>query len=361
MNFRKEESMKKIKVAIIGAGGYGGCGAIELLIGHPKAEIRALIDKQDPGRPISDLYPHLKGFCDMPIVDPSDPKKPTDFDVVFFATPDGVGQREARFWLDKGVRIIDYSGDFRFNDFETYKGYAARIGKPQDHVSPDLLGRSSYGLAELHRKEISRADLVGNPGCFAVSCILGLAPALKLGLIEMESIICDAKTGVSGAGKTPSPTFHYPARYDAMNAYKVSGHQHVYEIERECSLISGHDVRVTFTPHVIPLCRGILSTLYGQLKPGQNVRSAEEAYRSFYGGEPFVRVFGPGKALTTADVRGSNFCNLSINVDERTGRLIVISMIDNLVKGQAGSAVQNMNIMFGIEETTGLLRPGQYP
>jgi N-acetyl-gamma-glutamyl-phosphate reductase len=354
-------NMKKIKVGIIGAGGYGGCGAIEILTGHPQAEIRALIDKQDVGKPISDLYPHLKGFCDLTIMDPSDPNRPEDFDVVFFATPDGVGQREARTWLQKGVKVIDYSGDFRFNDAETYKGYASRIGKNPDHASADLLPRSSYGLAELHRKEIARADLVGNPGCFAVSCILGLAPALKEGLIEPDSIICDAKTGVSGAGKTPSATFHYPARYDAMNAYKVSGHQHVYEIERECSLAASREVRVTFTPHVIPLCRGILSTLYGRLNPGKDIRSAEEAYRAFYRGEPFVRVFGPGRMLTTADVRGSNFCNLLLNVDERTGRLIVISMIDNLVKGQAGSAVQNMNVLFGIEETAGLLHPGQYP
>lgn len=353
--------MDKIKVGIIGAGGYGGCGATELLLGHPQAEIRALIDKQDVGKPMSELYPHLKGFCDLPLVDPADPNRPDDFHVVFFATPDGVGQKEARFWVEKGVKVIDYSGDFRFNDPETYGGYAARIGKPQQHASPDLLPRSVYGLAELHRTEISRSDLVGNPGCFAVSCILGLAPALRSGLIESDGIICDAKTGVSGAGKSPNPTFHYPARYDAMNAYKVSGHQHVYEIERECTRVAGREIRVTFTPHVIPLCRGILSTLYARLKQGTGLRSVEEAYRSFYGEDGFVRVYGPGKALTTADVRGSNFCNLSLNVDERTGRLIVISMIDNLVKGQAGSAVQNMNLMFGLDERTGLLRPGQYP
>ena len=353
--------MNKIKVGIIGAGGYGGCGAIELLLGHPRAEIGGLIDKQDVGKPISDLYPHLKGFCDLPLIDPGDPNRPDDFDVVFFATPDGVGQKEARYWLDKGVKVVDYSGDFRFNDPETYRGYAARIGKTQGHLSPELLPLSVYGLAELHRKEIARSNLVGNPGCFAVSCILGLAPALKSGIIETESIICDAKTGVSGAGKTPNPTFHYPARYDAVNAYKVSGHQHVYEIERETGLVAGKDIRITFTPHVLPMCRGILTTIYGQLRQGEGIKSVEETYRSFYKGEAFVRVFGPGKILTTADVRGSNFCNLSLNVDERTGKMIVVSLIDNLVKGQAGSAVQNMNIMFGLEETAGLLRPGQYP
>jgi N-acetyl-gamma-glutamyl-phosphate reductase len=353
--------MDKLKVGIIGAGGYGGCGAIELLFGHPQAEIAALIDKQDVGKPVSELYPHLKGFCDLPLIDPDDPSCPDDFHVVFFATPDGVGQKVAPSMLNKGVKVVDYSGDFRFNDPETYRGYASRIGNEQEHASPDLLAQSVYGLAELHRDEIAGSSLVGNPGCFAVSCILGLTPALKAGIIETESIICDAKTGVSGAGKNPSPTFHYPSRYDSMNAYKISGHQHLYEIERELGLVAGNDIKITFTPHVVPLCRGILTTIYAQLKEGQGIKSVKDAYRSLYGDEAFIRVFGPESPLTSTDVRGSNFCNLSLNVDERTGKLIVVSFIDNLVKGQAGSAVQNMNIMFGLEETAGLLKPGQYP
>ena len=353
--------MGKIKAVIVGAGGYGGCGAIELLISHPEVQIAGLIDKQDVGRPLSDLYPHLKGFCDLPILDPNDLERLGQVDVVLFATPDGVGQREAHRWLDRGVKVIDYSGDFRFNDLATYGGYAQRIGKPVDHLSPDLLPRAVYGLAELHRKEIAGARLVGNPGCFAVSVILGLAPAIHNHLVEFESIICDSKTGVSGAGKTPSPTFHYPARYEAMNAYKISGHQHVYEIERELGLVAGEEIRVTFTPHVIPLTRGILSTIYGDLTPGQNINTVEAAYRSFYQNEAFIRIFGPEKTILSTDVRGSNFCNLSLNVEQRTGKLIVVSLIDNLVKGQAGSAVQNMNILCGLEETAGLLRPGQYP
>jgi N-acetyl-gamma-glutamyl-phosphate reductase len=353
--------MAKIRVGIIGAGGYGGCGAVELILGHPEAEIKALIDKQDVGKPMSDLYPHLKGFCDLPLIDPDDPDCPKDFDVVFFATPDGVGQKGAKSWLERSIKVIDYSGDFRFNDLETYKGYAARISKPQEHASAGLLPQAVYGLAELHREEISKTDLVGNPGCFAVSCILGLAPALKYELIDQNSIICDSKTGVSGAGKNPNPTFHYPARYDAMNAYKVSGHQHVYEIERELGLVAEKDIRITFTPHVIPLSRGILTTIYGQLEQGQNIQSLKQAYADFYQDAAFIRVFGPEVPLTSMSVRGSNFCNLSINIDERTGKLIVVSLIDNLVKGQAGSAVQNMNVMFGLDETTGLLKPGQYP
>jgi len=353
--------MQKIRAAIIGAGGYGGCGAVELLIGHPNVEIAALFDKQDIGKSLSDIYPHLRGFCDLPLLDPDDRNRPEDFDVVFFSTPDGVGQKEARHWLSKNIKVIDYSGDFRFNNADTYKGYAARIGKTLEHASPDLLLQAVYGLAELHRKEIAAAKVVGNPGCFAVSCILGLAPAMKGDLIEEGSIICDSKTGVSGAGKKPAPAFHYPARYDAMNAYRISGHQHVYEIERELGLVAGKEMKITFTPHVIPLCRGILSTIYADLKPGRNAETAFETYRSFYRGEAFVRVFGPGSTVISTDVRGSNFCNISVNADPRTGKLIVVSVIDNLVKGQAGSAVQNMNLMFGLEETAGLFRPGQYP
>jgi len=353
--------MEKIKIGIVGAGGYGGCGAVELLNGHPHAEIGALMDKQDVGKPISDLYPHLTGLCDLPLVDPEDPGCPDDFQVVFFATPDGVGQAAAPSWLKRGAKVIDYSGDFRFNDPETYRGYAARIGRDQEHVSPELLTRSVYGLAELHREEIAASDLVGNPGCFAVSCILGLSPAVKERLIDEVTIICDAKTGVSGAGKTPSPTFHYPARYETMNAYKVSGHQHVYEIERELGLIAGQEIMITFTPHVVPLCRGILTTIYAQLEEGMDLNKVEDAYRSFYGNDRFVRVFGPERPQTSVNVRGSNYCNISLNVDERTGKLIIVSLIDNLVKGQAGSAVQNMNVMFGLEETEGLLRPGIYP
>jgi N-acetyl-gamma-glutamyl-phosphate reductase len=334
---------------------------VEILSRHPQAEIAVLIDTQDVGARISDLYPHLEGFCDLPITAPDDPDRPDDLDAVFFATPDGVGQSEAGAWLDRGVRVVDYSGDFRFDSPTLYEGYASRIGRKGKHAAPGLLAEAVYGLAELHRGEIAGARVVGNPGCFAVSCILGLAPAVKSGLVNSGSIICDAKTGVSGAGKKPAPTFHFPGRYEAMNAYKVSGHQHVYEIERELGRLAGKEIALTFTPHVVPLCRGILSTLYAPLSPGVNVDAAEEAYREFFRTEPFVRVYGPGAALTSSHVRGSNFCNISVNADERTGNLIVVSMIDNLVKGQAGSAVQNLNIMFGLEETAGLFQPGPFP
>ena len=298
---------KKIHVGIIGATGYGGVGLIELLINHPSVTISALIAKQETGKPISTVYPHLKGFCDLMVFDPDDPQCPHDFDIVFYATPDGIGQKGAPKWLQQGVKVIDYSGDFRFNDKESYASYAARIGKPTEHAHPDILPSTTYGLPELHREIIANSKLVGNPGCFAVSCILGLVPVLKFGLIESEGIIFDAKTGVSGAGKTPSPLFHFPARYEAMNAYKVTGHQHVYEIERELSRAADKELKVTFTPHVIPVSRGIITTIYSTITTHANMANLREAYETMYGKEPFIRIFSHGEVVSSTDVRGSNF------------------------------------------------------
>jgi N-acetyl-gamma-glutamyl-phosphate reductase len=219
-----------------------------------------------------------------------------------------------------------------------------------------------YGLAELHRRQIGPdTKVVGNPGCFAVSCILGLAPAVKNGLVTLDSLICDCKTAVSGAGKKPSPTFHYPARYDNMNAYKLAGHQHVCEIERELGLAAGADVRVTFTAQVVPMCRGIMSTLYGTLTRSVTEQDVLAIYRDFYRNDLFVRVFGSNAGIGTCHVRGTNYCNLMVSVDARCNRLRIVSHIDNLVKGQAGSACQNMNLLFGLAENAGLDRPGMYP
>ena len=351
--------MDKIKVAIIGAGGYGGCGAIELLLGHPKAEIVALIDKQDVGRPISDLYPHLEGFCDLQLIDPDDPACPRDPDVVFFSTPDGVGMQTAGKELERGAKVIDYSGDFRFSTPEQYAEYANFIGLDPVHKDPALLTETVYGLPELHEIDNSQM-LVGNPGCFAVSCILGLAPAVAAGIINTRSVICDCKTGVSGAGKKPNATFHYPARYDNMNAYRLTGHQHMVEIEQELGALGDEEVQITFTAQVVPVCRGILSCLYATLN-GQAADDVLEIYKAFNAKNPFVRVLDASTPASIADVRGTNYCNLTVDVDARNNRLRVISHIDNLMKGQAGNALQNMNLMFDLDAGTGLAVPGQYP
>ncbi len=351
-----------IKAKIIGAGGYGGVGIIELLLGHPQAEIACLVDVENVGAPFSSMYPHLTGFCDLPIVAASDARAHAPVDVTFMATPDGVGMQLAPAELAAGAKIVDYSGDFRFNTPESYADYASRIGRNPKHAAPQLLAEAVYGLAELHRPELNgKTRVVGNPGCFAVSCILGLAPAVKSGLVRLESLICDCKTGVSGAGKKPSAGFHYPARYDHMNAYKLAGHQHVCEIERELGRQAGRPLQVTFTAQVVPICRGIMSVLYGELMPGVKPADVQAAYRAFYPAGGFVRLFNRDAAVGSAHVRGTNYCNLIVDVDERTHKLRVIAHIDNLLKGQAGSALQNMNLLFGLPEKTGLNQPGKYP
>lgn len=351
-----------IRAKVIGAGGYGGVGITELLLRHPEAKIAALVDVENVGAAISDVYPHLAGCCDQKILAPSDPAANEPADVVFTATPDGVGMKLAGAELERGAKVIDYSGDFRFNTPESYAEYARRIGRDPNHASPHLLGEAVYGLTELHRDEINpQTRIVGNPGCFAVSCILGLAPALGANVISTEGIICDCKTGVSGAGKKPNPTFHFPARYEQMNAYKLAGHQHVCEIERELSLVAGKPLAVTFTAQVVPVCRGIMSTLYGRLLRSVSEPEMVTIYRDFYRQSAFVRIWSSQAAIGTMHVRGTNYCNLVVSVDTRTGTLRVVSYIDNLLKGQAGSALQNMNLLFGLAETTGLDRPGNYP
>lgn len=351
-----------IKAKIVGACGYGGVGMLELLEGHPEVEVAAIVDVENVGVPISKMYPHLEGYCDQIILDASDPKAVEPVDVVFYATPDRVGMKLAPAEVANGTKVIDFSGDFRFNCTEAYAEYASRIKQNTEHVSPELLDRAVYGLAELHRAEIAtQAVVVGNPGCFAVSCILGLAPAVKLRMVHTSSIICDCKTGVSGAGKKPTPAHHYPARYQEMNAYKLAGHQHVCEIERELGLLARADIKLTFTAQVVPVCRGIMSTLYCDLLDNVSETEVVEAYKSIYRDEPFIRVYESTAPQGTQQVRGTNRCNLVVSVDERTNRLRVISYIDNLMKGQAGSALQCMNVLFGLPETTGLKRPAMYP
>lgn len=350
-----------IKTKIVGATGYGGIGIIELLLQHPEFEIITLVARENVGEKISAVYPHLEGFCSLPILAADDPQADTYADVVLYATPDKVGMSMAKADLKRGAKVVDYSGDFRFTTEDAYADYATRIGLNPTHTAPELLGRNAYGLAELHRNEIKHAEIIGNPGCFASSCILGMAPAVGCSLVEPLSIICDCKSGVSGAGKKVSPTFHYPARYEQMNAYRLSGHQHVCEVERELSLLSNEEIKITFTAQVVPVCRGILSTLYGNLIAPMSEAELLEIYRDFFKDSPFVRVYGSATPMGTMSVRGTNFCNLVVSVDQRVNRLRIVAHIDNLMKGQAGSALQNMNLMFNLPETTGLNRPGMYP
>ncbi len=345
-----------ITAKVVGATGYGGLGIIEGLLRHPQTEITSLVARADDTRRIDEFYPHLRGFCDLRVqvagseIDRSKP------DVVFFATPNGVGMNEARAYLDQDIRVIDYSGDFRFPDPAVYEQW---YGRP--HASPDLLAEAVYGLPELYREQIAGARLVANIGCFAVGAILALAPALRLGLIEPTGIVVDGKTGVSGAGKTPKPGFHFPHANENVAAYRVVEHQHTPEIEWQLSRQAEAPVNLTFVAHLVPTSRGILDTCYARLTQPLTADEARAAYREFYAGSRFVRISDDGTCHGTGAVLGSNFCDLAINVNERTNTLIVTAAEDNLVKGQAGSALQNMNVMFGLDEGLGLDHWGQYP
>jgi N-acetyl-gamma-glutamyl-phosphate reductase len=352
-----------IQAKIVGAGGYGGVGLIEILLRHPEVNIACLVAKDDVNVPITQVYPHLLGHIDQIIYPPDAPEAQQDFDVVFFSTPDKVGMKLAAAERARGAKIIDFSGDFRFRNPEDYAEYARRINLDPAHAAPDLLPESVYGLPELGLGGFANANIVGNPGCFAVSVLLGFAPALKAGIVDPSQLIADCKTGVSGAGKKVSPLFHFPARHDHMNAYRLSGHQHVCEVEQNLGKLGGKPVALTFTAQVVPTTRGILSTLYGRLDAGMTRDKLVALYRDFYTGSSFVKIFDRSAAtgLGTAHVRGSNSCYLIVDADERTGLLRVVSHIDNLMKGQAGSAVQNMNLLFGLPENTGLDHPGNYP
>ena len=271
------------------------------------------------------------------------------------------GMSNAAAYLDAGLRVVDYSGDFRFDTKEAYAEYASRLGRDTKHAMPEILPHTAYGLCELHRDAVRSAKIVGNPGCFAVSSILAAAPVVGAGMVDLATLIFDAKTGVSGAGKKAAPVFHYPHRYEEMNAYRIAKHQHVMEIERELGLLAGARIQVTFNTQVVPLARGIMTCLYAKLESGIGYETVLATYRDAYAGEPFVTVYDETQAVGNRTIRGSNRCALWVNLDRRTDSLIVVSHIDNLLKGQAGSAVQNLNVMFGLLETCGLDFCGAYP
>jgi N-acetyl-gamma-glutamyl-phosphate reductase len=335
----------------------------ELLLRHPEITVTSLLATQDVGKPISQVYPHLRGFCDMTVQGAGPETVGANADLVIFATPDGVGAGYARPLLDAGMKVIDYSGDFRFRSAEEYARYGRRHPSVQgkQHQAEELLPRSVFGIPELYREQIAAADLVGNPGCFAVAMILGLAPAVRAGVIDPRSIICDGKTGISGAGKKPSATHHFPERNENVTPYRIANHQHEVEVSVTLEHLSGESVAVTFVPHLVPLTRGIIVTSYATLRDDLSQMQAQGLYEDMYREEPFVRVLPAGVSPGLKGVLGSNLCDLSVTVDEDNGRLVVAASIDNLLKGQAGVALQNINIMHGFPETMGLERLPSYP
>lgn len=340
--------MDQLTVAVFGAAGYGGVELLRLLRRHPRVEVRMLAGHTTAGQRMDRVYPHLIGEECRTIAD-SDVKAACEAaDLLFFALPHGAGMDMVAAALEAGKRVVDFSADYRLRDQAAYEQYYG------PHSHPELLPSAVYGLPELHRDEIRDARLVAVPGCYPTGAILALAPAVREGLVDPTSIIIDAKSGVSGAGRTKlTLTTHFAEVNESLTAYSIATHRHTPEMEQELSLW-GQPVRVTFSPHLIPVTRGILTTAYATLRTRALLEEVHELYVSSYDREPFVHVLPPGEYPATKHVTGTNFCNIGLTMDERAGRLVVVSAIDNLGKGLSAAAVQCLNIMYGWPETMAL-------
>ena len=334
----------KIRAGIIGATGYAGVELVRLLLRHPGAELAALSSESFLGEQIESVYPSLLSSVSEKLVTPDEVIARSD--CVFASLPHGLSQQIAAQCDAQGRAFIDLGADFRLDSEDEYRQWYG--GAYEDR---DLHSRAVYGLCELFRDEIQKTRVIGNPGCYPTSIALALAPALRGGLILPGHIIIDSKSGVTGAGRGLMQGSHFPEANEAFSAYKIAQHRHTPEIEQTLTKLAGEQVRVTFVPHLLPVNRGILSTIYAQAAPGTALEPLRAAYRDFYRAEPFVRV------VDKADikyVKYSNYCDISVQFDERTGAVILISAIDNMVNGAAGQAIQNMNLIFGLEETCGL-------
>ena len=344
-----------MKVSIVGTTGYTGEELLRILAGHPAVEIAYITSESSAGGSINEIYPHFNKFYDKKLASLNQIQEiAAASDVVFIGLPHGHAMGVGKKLLAAGARIIDLGADYRFKNISVYEDWYK-----VPHTHPDA--PAVYGLTELYRDEVKDAPIVGNPGCYTTASILALAPLVKYNLIELNSIIVDAKSGVSGAGRGLSLTSHFTETFENVRAYNIGGHRHTPEIEQALADFAGRQVVISFTPHLIPMARGILSTCYGVLKPGVTAAAVNEAYESIYGREFFIRLLGEGGYPATKNTRGSNFCDLGWHIDRRTGRIVVISAIDNLVKGAAGQAVQNMNVMFGLDERAGLTQVPLYP
>jgi N-acetyl-gamma-glutamyl-phosphate reductase len=344
-----------IKAGIYGASGYTGQELLRLLISHPEVEVAALTSRKYKGTPVSDVYPVFRGLTDLEYIDASPERVAGLCDVVFLAVPHGEAMAAVPAFLEAGKKVVDLSADFRLRDRATYEKWYIK------HSAPHLIEKAVYGLPELYRDDIRKADLVANPGCYPTGVILGLAPLLKGGYINISSIIVDSKSGTSGAGRELQMGSLFCEVNEGFKAYKIGGHRHAPEMEQEISLLSKEEVKILFTPHLLPVNRGILSTIYADMKETGDTEQITGVYEEFYGGEKFVRVYKAGSLPNISSVRGSNYCDIGITVDERPGRIVVVAAIDNLMKGAAGQAVQNMNLMYGFPEGAGLNLVSLFP
>jgi len=340
-----------VKVAIIGGSGYTGLELLRLFAGHPDVKVVAVTSRSEAGRPVAGRFPALAGVCDLAFVQPDDPSI-GQAEFVFLALPHKAAMETGVKLIEAGQRVIDLSADFRFRDAKNYEAHYC------PHIAPELTAQAVYGLPEVYREQIKSAQIIGNPGCYPTCSLLPLIPLLKEGFIEPEGIIIDAKSGVSGAGRAAAVSSLFSEAGEDFKAYNVASHRHQPEIEQELSLASGAPVKVVFTPHLTPLSRGMLATIYA--KPAVGLEKVLGCWRDFYAGSPFVRVLDSGLPRTVT-VRGSNMCHLAAAMDESAGCLILLSAIDNLTKGASGQAIQCFNLMAGLEETLGLPLAGLMP
>lgn len=349
--------IESVSVGIIGASGYGGVQLIRLLIERPEVEIAYLGGESSAGKLFSELYPHLAHQVNL-VIEPIELEKIAErCQVVFLSLPNGLACEMAPTLLSRGCKVLDLSADYRFSNLETYTAW---YGK--ERADREVAATAVYGLPELYRDRIASASLVACPGCYCTASLLALSPLLKQGLISPETIVIDAKSGTSGAGRQAKTNLLLAEADNSLAAYGVARHRHTPEIEQICSELAGYDLRVQFTPHLIPIVRGILSTVYATLRdPGLVREDLITIYSAFYRSSPLVKILPSGIYPQTKWAAGTNLCYIGIEVDPRTNRIIVMSAIDNLIKGQAGQAVQCFNLMMGWEETLGLPQLSFYP
>ena len=344
-----------IKVGIAGASGYTGLELIRLLANHTKVKLSVLTSETYQNNSIADVFPSLNGIIDINLQS-LDSKALQSCDVVFLALPHTAGMDLLPQLMESDCKVIDLSADYRLKNPDDYLEWYSMT-----HTHPELLSQVVYGLPELNREKIKNAKGVANPGCYPTSVILALAPLLKTDWIDFESIISDSKSGISGAGRKTTITTHFAEANEGLTPYSLANHRHTPEIEQELSNLAGKPIKISFSPHLIPMNRGMLSTIYINLTNKLNDEHLNEHYEKFYGNEFFVRILDKGKFAKTQSVSGSNFCDIGIKLDNRVNRLVLTSAIDNLIKGASGQAIQNMNIMLGFEEKTGLQSPAIFP
>ncbi len=337
-----------LRIAIVGGSGYTGIELLRILKLHPQANVVAVTSRKYAGHPVEEVFPSLHGYNDLLFTEPDVTRLSKSAEWIFTAVPHKAAMSVVPQFFNAGCRIIDLSADFRLRDRRTYETWY------QAHTAPEQLDKAVYGLPEIYRKDIASAQLVANPGCYPTSAILPLVPLLHSGTISSQGIIADSKSGASGAGRSPSLGTLFCEVNEALKAYKVAEHRHMPEIEQELSVAAGKPVAMTFIPHLVPMTRGILTTVYAQLTAEVSTGKVLVAIKEFYKDSPFVRVLPEGTFPDISYVRGSNFCDIGAKVDRRTNTLILISAIDNLVKGASGQAVQNLNIMAGLDESLGL-------